>query len=163
MWRRKGRLVAEIPFIDVQHDRATDAVRSTLRKHAEKFARSATLIHVRFSEMDHWRPNQHLLEEARTLGFDTLPLPPDPIEIDGVQFDPIRHFKQWRERDQTMKARLQAQASAGLRAALDAVLPGAGRWRAIADRLNADRIRTVRGAAWTPEAVRKAAGNIETV
>jgi hypothetical protein len=154
----KGRLVSEIPFIDMQHDRATEAVRSTLRKHAAACAGSATLLYVRFSEVDHWRRNVHLLGEAASLGFEVLPLPPDPVVIDGVPFDPIRHFTDWRERDRLMKTRLEAEATAGLRVALEAVPDAPGRWRAIAERLNSDGIRTVRGALWTAEGVRKAAG-----
>jgi len=156
----KGRLVAEIPFIDVQHDRATEAVRSTLRKRAAACAGAATLIYVRFSEIDHWRRNVHLLAEATSLGFDVLPLPPDPVAIGGALFDPIQHFADWREQDRSMKIRLETEAAAGLSAALEVVPDRPGRWRAIAEQLNADGIRTIRGAIWTAEAVRKAAGRI---
>lgn len=59
-----------------------------------------------------------------------------------------------------MKERLEADATAGLRAALDAVQEEPGRWQTIAARLNADGVRTVRGGAWTAEGVRKAAGRL---
>lgn len=154
----KGRLVTEIPFIDVQHDRATEAVRSTLRKRAAACAGSAAMLYVRFSEVDHWRRNTHLLGEAASLGFEVLPLPPDPVMINGALFDPIQHFADWRERDRLMKTRLETEAAAGLRAALEAVPDGPGRWQAIAEQLNSDGIRTVRGVLWTAEGVRKAAG-----
>ena len=156
----KGRLVGEIPFIDVQHDRATNVVRSTLRKRAAASAGTATLIYVRFSEVDHWRRNVHLLGEATSLGFEILPLPPDPVAIDGALFDPIQHFSDWREQDRSMKIRLETEAKAGLSKALEAEPERPGRWQAIAEQLNADGIRTIRGGVWTAEAVRKAAGRI---
>jgi hypothetical protein len=154
---QRGTMLAEIAFCDVRHDRATDAVRSTLRKHAAAHAGRATLLYVRFNEIDHWRPNIHLVHEAERLGLTSLPLSPDALLIDGVLFDPARHFREWRERDRTMKGRLDVNAAAALRVALDAVKEGPGRWQTIAARLNADGVRTVRGGWWTAEGVRKAA------
>ena len=157
----RGTLLAETAFCDVQHDRATDTIRCMVRRHAADYAGRATMLYVRFNEVEHWRPNIHLVREAEHLGLASLPLPPDPVLIDGVLFDPAQHFRDWRDRDRAMKERLDADATAGLRAALDAVKEGPGKWHAIAARLNAEGVRTVRGSGWTAEGVRKAAGRLD--
>jgi hypothetical protein len=55
---------------------------------------------------------------------------------------------------------LRLGAYAGLREALAACPEGEGRWRTIADRLNAAGTGTVRGGRWTAENVRKLAGRL---
>jgi hypothetical protein len=108
----------------------------------------------------HWRRNAYLLEAAREIGLDLLPLPPDPVSIDGETFDPILHFQQWRERDEGARTRLKLHAAQGLRAALAAAPKGNGRWQAAAEWLNAAKILTSRGGRWTAENVRKHAGRL---
>jgi hypothetical protein len=150
-----GTLVEEIAFMDVQPDRATDIVREELRRRAAQYAGTASLVTVAFDEVRRWRHNPYLREAAAELGLDVLPLPPEPITVDGTEFDPIRHFEDWRRQDGSAKARLEYEAHQGLRAALAAVPEGDGRWQAIAARLNGRAIRTIRGGTWTAENVRK--------
>jgi hypothetical protein len=157
----KGTLVDEIAFIDVQPDHATDMVQNELRKKAEEYAGRATMLYVRFEEMSHWRHNGYLLKTAREIGLRVLPLPPDPIPIDGRRFDPIEHFKEWRKRDGTTRAKLKLAAREGLRAALATVPEGNGRWKTIADQLNAAEIPTSGGKPWTAENVRKHAKQLD--
>ena len=103
----RGTLLEEIAFIDVQPDRATDMVQAELRAKAATYAGRATLLYVRFEEIHHWRRNVYLLEAARKLGLKMLPLPPDPVLIDGEVFDPISHFQMWRERDESTRTKLK--------------------------------------------------------
>jgi hypothetical protein len=156
----RGRLVDEIAFIDMQPDRATDLVEGELRAKAAAHAGRATLLYVRFEETMHWRRNAYLLEAAREIGLDVLPLPPDPVSINGETFDPILHFRQWRECDEGARTRLKLHAAQGLRAALAAAPKGNGRWQAAAEWLNAAKILTSRGGRWTAENVRKHAGRL---
>ncbi len=151
----RGTMLDEIAFIDVQPDRATDLVESELRQRAAAHAGRATLLYVRFEETHHWRRNTHLTHAAEELGLRVLPLPPDPVEIDGEVFDPIRHFEQWRAEDTKTRSRLKLEARGALRQALAETPEGDGRWETIAERLNDAGVRTGTGARWTPENVRK--------
>jgi hypothetical protein len=157
----RGTLLDEIGFIDVQPDRATDMVQAELRTKAATYAGRATLLYVRFEEIDHWRRNAYLLEAARELGLEVLPLPPDPVSIDGETFNPILHFKQWRERDESTKTRLKLEAGHELRLALAKVPEGNGRWQVIAERLNNAGTWTSSGGRWTAENVRKHASRLQ--
>lgn len=156
----RGTLLDEIAFIDVQPDRATDLVEGELRQKAAAYAKRATLLYVRFHETHHWRRNMYLLHSAEELGLEVLPLPPDPIRIDGNVFDPIQHFEQWREEDARTRTRLKLEAHRELRLALAAVPEGNGRWHAIAQRLNDTGVLTSGGTHWTTENVRKHAGRL---
>lgn len=151
-----GDLIAEIAFMDTRTDRATDAVRDVLHRHAPAFLiASPKVLNVRFEDNSHWRPNPFVHRAASELGLDLIGLPPDPLLINGHIFDPARHFAIWRKRDATAIARLRFNADEALSAALAATPLGEGRWQTIAKSLNAQHVRTIRGGAWTPENVRK--------
>lgn len=156
-----GDLVDEIAFMDTRTDRATDAVRDVLRRNAPAFhASRPTLLTVWFEQTNNWRRNPFLLRAAAELGLNLIGLSPDALVIDGIVFDPSRHFAAWRKRNGTATDRLRLAAEDGLQKALVAVPDGTGRWRAIATSLNERGIATSRGCAWTSEGVRKAAGRL---
>lgn len=159
VWRfvagERGVLMDEIAFMDVEPDRATEIVHDVLRRKALQYAGVATLVTVAFDRVHRWRHNPHLALAAEAFGFEVFSLPPEPILIDGVEFDPIRHFTTWRRQDTSVKARLEYEALQGLRAALAAVPAGNGRWQAIADQLNAASVKSIRGGMWSAENVRK--------
>ena len=151
-----AHLVAEIAFMDTRPDRATDAVRDVLYRHAPSFgAVRPTLLAVCFEDAHHWRRNPHIVLAAEALGLPLVALPPDPITIGATTFDPARHFAAWRRRDATAMARLRLAAEEALRSALAETPPGDGRWARVAHDLNTRQVRTIRGGAWTPENVRK--------
>lgn len=156
-----GDLIAEIAFMDTRTDRATDTVRDVLHHHAPAFvASSPTLLTVRFEDNSHWRPNPFIHRAASELGLNLLGLPPEPLLIDGQIFDPARHFATWRKHDGTAMARLRLNADEALCTALSETPPGEGRWQTIADLLNCQHVRTIRGGQWTQENVRKRASRI---
>ncbi|KQP32870.1 hypothetical protein [Methylobacterium sp. Leaf100] len=160
--RLEGRLLGEIAFMDTRPDRATEAVCEALDRVQDMTrGRRAAVIHVAFDEKA-WRGNRHLVEHLRTLDIERIPLSPAPLTIDGETLDPVRHFAAWRRQETAVMAALRLGAYAGLRASLSAVPEGEGRWMEIAERLNADGIKTVRGGCWTPENVRKLAGRLPT-
>ena len=156
-----GALLGEVAFMDTRTDRATDAVRDVLRRTAPAYAgKGATLVAVRFDEVHQWRHNPFLHQAAEELGLEVMPLSPDPVTIDGQAFDPARHFAAWRAEEVSAIARLRLEAHVGLQAALAEVPDGDGRWQAAACLLNGRGVRTIRGAAWTAENVRKLAGRV---
>lgn len=158
------KLVGEIAFMDVRTDRATDTVKKVLAREARAYAATrVTLLAVRFADIHHWRRNPFLSEAARDLGLDLIHLEPTPIAIDGDLFDPIRHFSEWRQRDEEAMHRLRTEAEQGLRAALAAAPEGEGRWRVVADTLNGRGVKAIRGGAWTAENARKLAGRLRLV
>jgi len=159
-----GKLIAEIAFMDTRTDRATDAVRDVLRRHAAVLRTARpTLLTVRFDAAHHWRPNPFIHHAAAELDLSLVDLSPDAVVIDDQVFDPARHFAAWRRRDESAMARLRLAAEEGLRAALAAAPMGQGRWSIIAERLNANGTKTIRGGNWTPENVRKLASRINRV
>lgn len=158
--RLEGRLLGEIAFMDTQPDRATEAVREALDRVKDITGRhQAAVIHVAIEERS-WRDNRYLIEYLRAMDIERIPLSPDAITVDGEYLNPLAHFEAWRERETTALAALRLSAYARLRTALVAVPEGEGRWRAIAERLNAHGVGTVRGRRWTAENVRKLAGRL---
>lgn len=83
--------------------------------------------------------NLYVLNVAPEFDLEVLARPPEPVTIDGVTFDPIRHSADWRRQDESTKARLEYEALQRLHAVLAAVPAREGRWQAIAARLNAGR------------------------
>ncbi|GJD96244.1 recombinase family protein [Methylobacterium iners] len=149
-------LVGEIAFMDVRTDRATEAVREALiATRRVCVRRKAKLVYVRFEEQNLWRSNPYLRRHAEEFGLELVALSPDPLTIDGRRFDPAEHFKRWRTADKEQMGELRREAYQGLEQALSVFPEGAGRWQAIAERLNGDGIRSLKGSTWTPENVRK--------
>lgn len=153
------RVVGEIAFMDVRTDRATEMVQWELEKARCLCAqRRAVLAYVAFEERNLWRSNPHLRHHAEALGLELIALPPVPITIDGRRFDPIAHFKASRVTERERMSDLRRDAYAGIERALSAVPEGSGRWQAIADRLNKEGVRSLKGSDWTSENVRKVVG-----
>lgn len=152
-------LVGEIAFMDARNDRATELVRKSIDEaHSLCVPHQARLVYVQFEERNMWRSNPHLRHYAEELGLELVALSPDPITIDGRRFDPIAHFKASRAAEQLQMDDLRLEAFKGLERVLSAVPEGTGRWQAVAARLNADGVRSLKGRAWTPENVRKVVG-----
>jgi hypothetical protein len=149
------RLIDEIVYLDTRTDRATEGCRDALERARRRCkADGAFLLFVEFKQHNLWRYNPHIRSFSESLGFEPLGLSPDPLRIDGELFDPIRHFEQWRVRDQEGKAELRRRAEQGFAQALAEIPEGPGRYTAIADWLNEKGIRTRTGLRWTEENVR---------
>lgn len=152
-------LVGEVAFMDVRTDRATEQVREALEKARRLCARrQAVLAYVAFEERNLWRSNPHLRHYAGELGLELIALSPDPITIDGRRFDPVAHSKASRVAERERMGELRREAYAGIERALSAIPEGAGRWQAVAERLNIEGVRSLKGSAWTPENIRKVVG-----
>lgn len=160
-WARSEvvNLVGEVAFMDVRTDRATEQVAAALVD-ARRLCirRHAVLAYVAFEERNLWRSNPHLRDQAERLGLELVALSPDPITVDGRRFDPIAHFKASRVAERERMGELRREAYAGIERALSAISEGAGRWQAVAERLNQEGVRSLKGSAWTSENVRKVVG-----
>lgn len=152
-------LVGEIAFMDIRTDRATEEVREALEEARRLCApQHAVLAYVAFEERNLWRSNPHLRHHAEELGLELMALSPDAITVDGRRFDPVAHFKASRVAERERMGELRREAYAGIERALTAIPEGAGRWQAVAERLNLEGVRSLKGSAWTSENVRKVVG-----
>jgi hypothetical protein len=155
------KIVDELAYIDTRTDRATDGCKSALAKirkanPQEKLA----LFYVDFCYVRFWRRNRHIYDHAVALGFDPIGISPDPITIDGKQFDPIKHFEQSRESDRNAKKTIKEKAESELMHSYLKYSGSPSRFRCIADELNAGGIPTFTGKGeWTADNVRKAVMN----
>lgn len=157
-----GRLAHEVVAMEVSPDRGTAAIAGDVAR-ADQLCHEAgaTLAHVDFHRNGGWRPHAILAEALATLrrsGVPTIGLDAEEILLDGQRFDPAEHFSMWRTRDAEERARRRQGVPAALTAALAEALEGRGRWKAVAEMLNARKVPTLGGGAtWTPDNVRKAA------
>lgn len=155
------KLIGEIAFMDTRTDRATEAVKDILRREMPAYAgRKVTLLTVSFEEVHNWRPNPFMYEVAEELDLSLVGLSPDPLTINGEEFDPAKHFAAWRKQDKSAMPLLRLKANEGLQAALLEVPAGNGRWQIVADLLNHRKVKTIQGGSWTSENVRKLAGRL---
>lgn len=150
----KGTLLREVVFMDIRPDRGTDAIRGEIGKVlAEATRRQAEVVLVDFSQAFGWRPHGPLFDMIDAAGNCVL-LPPEPQVIDGKPWDPVTHFRTWREVDQAHQMAKAGQKDAALSAMTDLKAGGAS-YSAIAASLNDLGLKTVNGRAWTAENVRK--------
>lgn len=157
-----GRLAHEVVAMEVSPDRGTAAIAGDVARAGQLCHEAgATLAHVDFHRNGGWRPHAILAEALATLrrsGVPTIGLDAEEIVLDGQRFDPAEHFSMWRMRDAEERARRRQGVPAALTAALAETPEGRGRWKAVAELLNARKVPTSGGGAtWTPDNVRKAA------
>jgi hypothetical protein len=153
-----GNLVEEFFFIDQRADRATERINEVLDRAREICdERRARLLYVNFSERDNWRPILGLREFLSRWGDDrAVALSPDRIFFNGEEFDPVAHFREWRERDGADMAELERAADKGLEDAMVQFPDKYRRWPKMAEWLNGRQIKSYNGLTWTPDNVRKA-------
>lgn len=152
-----GRLVHEAIFVEVDPDRASDAIESALDK-ALAICRDkqATLVYVDFGHLHGWRKhapmeawlNAHA-EESAYVSLDAVPF---------AGFDPYRHFERWRARDAIWRANKGRRIEVARIRATQVRAEGAS-FQKVAETLNADGLVTVTGRPWTRETIRKLLGH----
>ena len=149
-----GRLVAEEVFLELAPDRGTGEIVPVIdRLIAKAHAQGAKLVLVDFSDAFQWRRHGALWDRLADRRVCER-LDPTPIFLDGKAFDPVQHFRSWRQLD---------QAHAAARPAVRAALAGTARslrddgstYAAIAAQLNASGDLTPNGRKWTADNVRK--------
>lgn len=149
-----GRLIAEEVFLELAPDRGSEEIAPAIdRLIAKARAQGAKLVLVDFSEAFQWRKHGPLWDR---LGDRRIceRLDPAPILLDGKEFDPVQHFRSWRQLDEAHVA-----AKPALRAALietaRSLRDDGGTYAAIAAQLNANGDLTPNGRDWTADNVRK--------
>ena len=93
-----GALVKEIALIDTEPDRATSDGMAALAKVVAAQPKDVIFTYIDFAAGYGWRSNRFLSDALAD--SQTHPLYPDPLMIDGTVFDPIGHFRTWRDREQ---------------------------------------------------------------
>ena len=150
-----GALVDHIHFMDLRPDRGTGAVVEALARARERCTSGkATLAYVDFADSFGWRPHTPMRDYLEEEGFDAIPVPPDPVPIDGKMFCPAKHFQEWRQRHGQHQERRQQALSELIAAAANAP-EGPGRYASVARALNARGEGTATGLPWTAANVRK--------
>ena len=150
-------LIHEVAYIEKKPDRATAACRKALERATKKCPGSGTaLLFVDFADRNLWRRNTFIPDISEELGFKPIELSPKPIDIDGVLFDPIHHFMDWREKHKLGKTDLRQVAEDGLFEAFRIFRGNEQPYARMAEWLNKHDIKTTTGIKWTNENVRKA-------
>lgn len=150
----KGTLLHEAVFMETRPDRGTEAIQQEIGKVlTEARKKSAEVILVDFSEAFGWRPHGPLFDMIRMAGNCVL-LPPDPTLIDGKWWNPVDHFRAWRDVDRAHQLARGDLKENALTSMADLKAEGAS-YAAIATALNAWGQKTVNGRAWTADNVRK--------
>ena len=157
-----GELVSEAVWMELAPDRGSHHVSAALAKPVDLCrATAARLLYVDFAERHGWRPHQQLKTHLDALADPVAhrPLDPEPVEIDGRRFDPVRHFR--RRRDEmagrgTPAERRQEVLGRILAVTADRLPPAVPRadYAAVSEMLNGRGIQTTTGRRWTPDNLR---------
>lgn len=149
-----GQLIDEEVFLELAPDRGSEQIVPTIDQLIAKAnAHKARLVLVDFSEAFQWRKHGALWDR---LGDSRIcvRLDPAPLLLDGKAFNPVRHFRRWRQIDEAHIA-----AKPELRAALietaKSLREDGATYVAIAAQLNASGDLTPNGKDWTADNVRK--------
>jgi hypothetical protein len=152
---QKGDLRAERAFLELTPDRGTpegataiDAAIAVAR------AEDAELVLVDFSEAFGWRRHPALRERLEASGQPCMMLPPDPLVMDGKEFDPVAHFRTWEETWRRYRGSKEARKGA-LWEAIGEIQKEEMTYVEIATALNNAGVRTVTDKPWTKESIRK--------
>ena len=150
-----GYLVHEAVFLEIAPDRGSDVVAGPFERAAQMCrAQDATLVLVDFSAVQAWRSHGLLQDLARRAGVRIEQLYPDPVLINGKEFDPQQHFEGWRRRQQSWSAS-KPEREAALLARIAELRGDGSNYAQVADSLNAEGRSTVTGRRWTADGVRK--------
>jgi hypothetical protein len=150
----KGHILREVVFMETRPDRGTDAIQSEIRRlltDAEKT--QAEVVLVDFAQAFGWRPHGPLFNMIGAAGNCVL-LPPEPALIDGKWWNPVEHFRAWREVDYAHQIAKDGLKDATLSTMADLKSDGAS-YASIAGHLNDMGMKTVNGRLWTADNVRK--------
>lgn len=153
--RDRSTVVTEVVYLERNPHVYSDGIKNKLQTAYDQCLKhKARLLYVDFAEDSGWRGNYWIRQFLRSSEIDHVSLSPKPIEIDGVRFDPIEHFRKWRDREGPQKEAVRWMALEGLRAVRGEVSEKRGQWAEMASILNLRGIRTVTGRTWTDESVR---------
>lgn len=150
----QGSLIAEKVFLELQPDRGSEQIVPEIdRMLALAQKNDAKLVLVDFAEAMRWRKHGPLWDRLEDSG-DCIALDPAPLLLDQKAFDPVQHFRSWRQIDEAHAA-LKPEARVALQTKIADLKAQGDTYAAIAADLNASGTATVTGKAWTADNVRK--------
>jgi len=151
---QKGRLLREAVFLETRPDRGTPFIQAEIGKLlSEAGQRNCDLVLVDFAQAFGWRPHGPLFEMIHDAPNCIL-LPPEPERIDDTLWDPVQHFRKWREIEAARQSEKPDLKDAALTTISGLKETGAS-YAAIAARLNDMGVTTLNGRRWTADNVRK--------
>jgi hypothetical protein len=152
---QRGELIAEEVFLELESDRGTDFIVPEVDRVIDRCrGEDATLVLVDFSYEFGWRRHGSLWERLDSADVRSEILEAAPVLIDGARFDPIEHFRAWREIER-MHAETKPQRKAAIADAIDRLGSEHATHAAVAEALNAERLFTANGKPWTADNLRK--------
>ncbi len=151
----KGRLVHEEVFLELAPDRGSEHIRPTVdRLLALCRTENAKLVLVEFWSAYGWRRHGPLAERLEANADLCILLDPAPLTSADGHFDPVEHFRAWREVEGA-HAGSKAERKAELAQAIAQRQEGQGTLHDLAQSLRADGYATPTGKPWTAENLRK--------
>ncbi len=164
-----GTVVDEVVWLELEPDRGGADVGDAIKQAFDRCRRTgAQLLYVEFGQRYGWRKHMHLRELLLHAPVPCRGLDPVAIQIDGVEFDPIEHFRQWQRKLEDL--RTSQEHRSGLRQAIlelvDPYLPPELHrpdYQGAAEFLNREGMKTVTGKLWHADNLRmflKPAGDL---
>jgi hypothetical protein len=151
---QKGTLIHEEVFMELLPDRGSEqiapAIDMLLSRCREE---NATLLLVDFSQAFGWRRHGALYDKLRDESL-SITLEPEPVEVDGALFDPIGHFRSWRDLQDAFVVE-KSDRKAAIQAAIANYGATNTNLATLVAALNRDGIRTPTGKRWTEDNLRK--------
>lgn len=148
----KGTLVDELHFLELAPDRGSDQIERKLKKALELCRKhDAQLLFVDFMQEGGWRSHPFMSRLMQLAPVSCLGLYPEPLMIDGREFDPIAHFRRARKAFSDRGAAVERREAiiARVRKIIGQVPLATGRYRQLAEHLNAEGVKTVNGRSWS--------------
>jgi hypothetical protein len=149
-----GTLIHEEVYMELLPDRGSEQIVPAIDKLLARCRdENATLLLVDFSQAFRWRPHGKLYDRLRDESL-AITLEPEPVEVDGALFDPVGHFRSWRDLQDTFIAE-KADRKAAVAAAIQNSGPENSTLASQAAALNRQGIKTPTGKRWTEDNLRK--------
>ena len=151
---QKGQLIEEKAFLELSPDRGTEQILPEIERLIIKGQKEgASLVLVDFSEAFGWRRHGLLYSRLGNEKFCVC-LDPVPVLIDGVEFDPVSHFRAWRQVDYA-RISSKPEREEQIRRVIHDLKEGHSSLTEMVETLNKDGIRTPTGKLWTDDNLRK--------
>jgi hypothetical protein len=150
----RGELIAEEVFLELAPDRGTDMIIPEIDRLLSRCQQeSAKLVLVDFSDAFGWRRHGPLWDRLAKTEL-CMALDPSPIMLDGAEFDPVHHFRTWREIEHSRTA-AKSERKTDLADAISQLSSEHTTNNLLAKALNTSGLSTPTGKPWTTENLRK--------
>jgi len=150
-----GTLVHEEVFLELAPDRGSQHILPTVDCLLQRCrSETAKLVLVEFWDAYGWRRHGPLAERLDANADICILLDPVSLTTDAGTFDPVEHFRAWREVEGAHAAG-KAERRVELAHAIAERQEEQLSLRELAQALNADEHTTPTGKAWTAESLRK--------